>query len=143
MILLHGFSFDLRSWDPQLPALSVQHRIVRYDLRGFGRSTDPSGPYRHLDDLRVLIETLDLPRPILVGLSLGANVALAYSIAHAAQVGGLVLASPGLPGHRWRIPRPPEAAAAFAAEHGVAAARKFWLEQPIFDSLRAHPAEYR
>lgn len=143
MILLHGFSFDRRSWDPQMSSLAARHRIVRYDLRGFGASTAPRGPYRHFDDLRALTDALILRKPVLVGLSLGANVALAYSIAHTEDVAGLVLASPGLPGHRWRTPRPPEAAAAFAAAHGVEAARRFWLEQPIFDSLRDHPEAYR
>jgi 3-oxoadipate enol-lactonase len=143
MILLHGFSLDRRSWDPQMPSWTAQHRVVRYDLRGFGASTVPRQPYRHLDDLHTLIQALELHEPVLVGLSLGANVALAYSIAHAPHVGGLVLASPGLPGHRWRTPRPPEAVAAFAAEHGVAAAKKFWLEHALFQSLRAQPEAYR
>jgi pimeloyl-ACP methyl ester carboxylesterase len=118
--------------------LAARHRVVRYDLRGFGGSTAPMGPYRHLDDLRALIRALDLRKPVLIGLSLGANVALAYSIEHTADVGGLILASPGLPGHQWREQRPPEAAAAFAAQHGVEAGKRFWLEQPIFHSLRDH-----
>jgi pimeloyl-ACP methyl ester carboxylesterase len=96
-----------------------------------------------MDDLRALTHAFNLGKPVLVGLSLGANVALAYSIAHPKDVGGLVLASPGLPGHRWLNPRPPEAAAAFAAEHGVAAGRRFWLDHAIFRSLRAHPDAYR
>jgi pimeloyl-ACP methyl ester carboxylesterase len=142
LVLLHGFGLDHRSWDPQRLAFAVQHRVVRYDLRGFGASTVPQGPYRHADDLRALTRALSLENPVLVGLSLGANVALAYSIAHPQDVGGLVLASPGLPGHRWRQPRPPEAAAAFAMEHGVAAGKRFWLDHAIFHSLRDHPDAY-
>jgi 3-oxoadipate enol-lactonase len=143
VILLHGFSVDHRSWDPQMVSFAGQHRVVRYDLRGFGNSAVPSGPYRHLDDLRALIQALGVSQPVLIGLSLGANVALAYSMVHANDVAGLVLASPGLPGHPWRKTRPPEAAAAFAAEHGVAAGKQFWLEHPMFSSLRDHPAAYR
>jgi 3-oxoadipate enol-lactonase len=143
MILLHGFSLDHRSWEPQMRSLSARYRVVRYDLRGFGASTVPHGPYRHLDDLHALSHALELRRPVLVGLSLGANVALAHAIARAGEIGALVLVSPGLPGHRWRIPRPPEAAAAFAAEHGVAAGKRFWLEQPLFNSLRAYPDAFR
>ncbi len=139
IVFLHGFSFDRRSWDPQMAALAGACRVVRYDLRGFGASTAPAGPYRHSDDLRVLIETLSIERPLLVGLSLGANIALAYSIEHAAEVAGLVLASPGLPGHRWVVQRPPEAASAYAAVHGAAAGKRFWLGHPIFESLRNYP----
>jgi pimeloyl-ACP methyl ester carboxylesterase len=143
MVLLHGFSVDRRSWDPQMNSFAVSHRVVRYDLRGFGASTVPCGPYRHADDLHALMRALEVRRPVLVGLSLGANVALAYSTVHADEVAALVLASPGLPGHRWSETRPPEAAAAFAAEHGVVAGKNFWLAHPIFNSLREHPAAYR
>jgi 3-oxoadipate enol-lactonase len=139
LVLLHGFSFDQRLWDPQVGPLSKQHRVVRYDLRGFGSSTNPAGGYRHIDDLRVLLHSLNIERAVLVGLSLGANVALAYAIQHPQEVAGLVLASPGLAGHHWAVQRPPEAVAAHAASYGVAAGRKFWLEQPIFASTRRYP----
>jgi 3-oxoadipate enol-lactonase len=139
LVLVHGFSFDQRQWEPQIGPLSMQHRLVRYDLRGFGSSTRPVGGYRHIDDLRMLLRALGIERPVLVGLSLGANVVLAYAIQHAQEVAGLVLASPGLPGHHWAVQRPPEAVAAHAASHGVAAGKKFWLEHPIFTSTRRYP----
>jgi 3-oxoadipate enol-lactonase len=139
LILLHGFSFDQRLWEPQMGPLSKQHRVVRYDLRGFGSSTSPDGGYRHTDDLRMLLHSLNIERPVLVGLSLGANVAMAYAIQHPQEVGGLVLASPGLPGHHWVVQRPPEAVAAHAASYGVDAGKKFWLEHPIFASTRRYP----
>jgi 3-oxoadipate enol-lactonase len=139
LVLVHGFSFDQRQWDPQIGPLSKQHRVVRYDLRGFGSSTCPVGGYRHSDDLRVLLDSLGIERPVLVGLSLGANVVLAYTIQHPQEVAGLVLASPGLAGHHWTVQRHPEAVAAHAASHGVAAGKRFWLEHPIFTSTRRSP----
>ena len=139
LVLVHGFSFDQRQWDPQMGPLSKQHRVVRYDLRGFGSSTSPVGGYRHIDDLRMLLHSLGIERPVLVGLSLGANVVLAYAIQQPQEVAGLVLASPGLPGHRWAVQRPPEAVAAHAVSYGVDAAKKFWLEHPIFASTRRYP----
>jgi pimeloyl-ACP methyl ester carboxylesterase len=139
VVLLHGFSFDQRLWDPQMGSLSKQLRVVRYDLRGFGSSTSPTGGYRHIDDLRILLHSLNIERAVLVGLSLGANVALAYAIQYPQEVAGLVLASPGLPGHHWAVQRPPEAVAAHAASYGVDAGKKFWLEHPIFASTRRYP----
>lgn len=139
LVLLHGFSFDSDLWTPQLAPLSAQRRVLRYDLRGFGVSTKPTGAYRHVDDLHVLLTSLGITRPVLLGLSLGANVALAYAIQHPREIAGLVLASPGLPGHRWTVPRPPEAVAAHAGLNGVAAGKKLWLEHPLFDSTRRYP----
>jgi 3-oxoadipate enol-lactonase len=139
IVLVHGFSFDQRQWDPQLGPLSQHHRVVRYDLRGFGASTNPENGYRHSDDLRELLGSLSIERPVLIGLSLGANVVLAYAIEHPQAVAGLVLASPGLQGHHWAVQRPPEAVAAHAASHGVEAGKKFWLEHPIFISTGRYP----
>ena len=38
VVLIHGFSLDLRMWERQLAALVAGYQVVRYDLRGFGRS---------------------------------------------------------------------------------------------------------
>ena len=139
LVLLHGFTFDRRAWDAQMAAFSEGYRVLRYDLRGFGESSVPAGPYSHSDDLRTLLETLGLEHPILVGLSLGANVALEYALRFPGEIRALVLASPGLVGHRWTELRPPDAAAAHAHLHGIDSAKRFWLDHPLFDSLKRHP----
>jgi 3-oxoadipate enol-lactonase len=142
LVFLHGFSFDMRTWDAQVQALSRHFQVVRYDLRGFGKSTVPTGPYSHVEDLRVLMEFLSLSHPILVGLSLGANVALSFALEHPRAVRGLVLASSGLPGFTWTEPRPPDAVAAIAKSQGVEPAREFWLNHRLFASTRRSPAAF-
>lgn len=139
VVLLHGFSFDHRMWDPQVPALEATRRVVRYDLRGFGRSSPPLAGRHHLDDLVELLDRLGVERTDLVGLSLGANVALAAAAYRPERVGRLVLMSSGLPGLAWPG-RPPEEAAEVARTQGVEAARRFWLEHPILAPARASPA---
>jgi pimeloyl-ACP methyl ester carboxylesterase len=44
LVLLHGFSPDCRMWDDQMAAFTARHRVLRYDLRGFGQSPPPSAP---------------------------------------------------------------------------------------------------
>jgi 3-oxoadipate enol-lactonase len=136
IVLIHGFTFDMRTWDAQMDSLSEFFRVVRYDLRGFGKSSLPTGPYSHVEDLRVLLQFLSLSAPVLVGLSLGANIALTYALANPEAVRALVLASPGLPGFEWSEDRPPDAAAAVAESHGVETARRFWLDHQLFASVR-------
>jgi 3-oxoadipate enol-lactonase len=52
----------------------------------------------------------------------------------------LVLASPGLPGHPWTTPRPPDEAAKVARREGIAAAKHWWLDHEIFRSTERYPA---
>jgi pimeloyl-ACP methyl ester carboxylesterase len=139
VVLIHGFSFDMALWDPQFPALAGSYRTVRYDLRGFGSSGLPAARRGHIADLLALLDARGIDRAHLVGLSLGANIALAVAALHPGRVRGIVLASPGLPGHQWTTPRPPDEAAAVARRAGVAAAKRWWLSHQLFRSADAHP----
>jgi pimeloyl-ACP methyl ester carboxylesterase len=142
LVFIHGFSFDMRTWDAQVEVLSRRFQVVRYDLRGFGRSSMPTGPYSHVRDLRALTEFLALSAPVLIGLSLGANIALSCALENPHAVRGLVLASSGLPGFAWSEPRPPDAAATVAKSQGVEHARQFWLDHPLFAATRRSPAAF-
>ncbi|MDP9106283.1 MAG: alpha/beta hydrolase [Candidatus Eremiobacteraeota bacterium] len=56
----------------QFELLAGRYRVIRYDVRGFGRSALPTGAeFRYADDLRALLDYLDAPRAHLVGLSMG------------------------------------------------------------------------
>ena len=59
IVLIHGFSLNLRMWDDQIEALSENYRVIRYDVRGFGKSAVPTDRnYSHADDLMALLEHL-------------------------------------------------------------------------------------
>jgi pimeloyl-ACP methyl ester carboxylesterase len=69
VVLVHGRAVDARMWDDQLPALEDIARVVRYDVRGFGRSTrDADTSYSHGDDLWRLLDHLGIDEAVLVGL---------------------------------------------------------------------------
>ena len=72
-----GTTIDL--WDDQLPALAARFRVLRFDLRGHGRSPVPPGPYTIDDlggDLLALLDRLGLERVSMCGLSLGGMTAM-------------------------------------------------------------------
>jgi pimeloyl-ACP methyl ester carboxylesterase len=140
VVLIHGFSFDRTMWDPQFPVLASGYRTIRYDLRGFGESGLPVANRDHVTDLLALLDALGAGRAHLVGLSLGANIALAAAALHPDRVRTITLASPGLPGYPWRTPRPPEEAASVARAEGIEAAKRWWLSHEIFRSARGNPA---
>ena len=139
VVFVHGFSVDHAMWDAQISAVGGRATTVRYDLRGFGRSGPPNPERNHLDDLVDLVDRLALEPAVVVGLSLGANVALALAAARPERARAVVLASPGLPGRTWATPRPPDMVLDHARAHGVESARRFWLDLPLFDSTRRRP----
>jgi 3-oxoadipate enol-lactonase len=94
VVLLHGGVMDRRMWDREADAWASRFRVVRYDLRGHGRSADVTGPFSALDDLAGVLDAVRAQRAHLVGLSLGSRVALDFAIARPERVDRLVLAGP-------------------------------------------------
>ena len=82
VVLLHGWPFDGRSWEPQLhPLLEAGYRVINYDRRGFGRSSAPVTGYDFdtlSADLDTVMRTLDLTDVSLVGFSLGTGEVARY-----------------------------------------------------------------
>ncbi len=95
VILLHGHSLDRTMWDPQMADLSRHFRVIRYDLRGYGRSTMPhEGEDRlHAEDLRLLMDDLGIAKAHIVGLSLGGTVALDMVALHPERLLSVTAAS--------------------------------------------------
>jgi pimeloyl-ACP methyl ester carboxylesterase len=96
VVLLHGANLDHRMWDDQVAPLAHAHTVVRYDLRGFGRSTRGSISDAHAEDLKALVDHLELDRVSLLGHSLGAGAAVDFAIAYPDAVRALLLVSSSL-----------------------------------------------
>jgi pimeloyl-ACP methyl ester carboxylesterase len=99
VVLLHGGGLDHRMWTDQLTVLAADHRVLAVDARGHGWSSTPTGPFRHGDDLAVLLAALDLAPATLVGVSMGASTALdvALEYPHLARAVVVVGAGTGEP----------------------------------------------
>jgi 3-oxoadipate enol-lactonase len=118
VVLIHAGVCDSRMWDPQWAAFARDHRTVRYDLRGFGRSELTPGRYAHARDLANLLGELGVGRAALVGASFGGRVAMELAVARPDLVEALVVAGASLPGHDWSAPM-----RAFFAEEDAAVER--------------------
>jgi 3-oxoadipate enol-lactonase len=99
--LIHEGICDSRMWDPQWETFPRTHRVLRYDLRGFGRTPLEPGRFSNARDLIDLLEHHGFDRVSLVGVSLGGRVALEVALDRPDLVAALVLVGPGLPGHDW------------------------------------------
>lgn len=73
VVLVHGHSLDRRMWDGQWQAFAQRHRVIRYDARGYGRSSQQSETlqFTHVGDLLTLMDSLHLKQAHIVGLSMG------------------------------------------------------------------------
>jgi 3-oxoadipate enol-lactonase len=131
VVFIHAFSVDRRMWELQVAEFESRFRVIRYDLRGHGRSVAPTEPYTGYDDLRALLDTLGISRATVVGLSAGAEVATNFAIAYPDRAAGLVLAAPGLGGYS--TPPLPWVTPVFeaAAAGDVERAAKLWAKTPI------------
>jgi pimeloyl-ACP methyl ester carboxylesterase len=99
--LVHEGICDSRMWDPQWDSWSREFRLLRVDLRGFGRTPLEPGRFAHARDLIAALEAHGFDRVALVGVSLGGRVVLEVALARPELVSALVLVAPGLPGHAW------------------------------------------
>lgn len=98
VILLHGFGASLHTWEPWAERLSRDHRVIRFDLPGFGLTgPDPTGDYsdrRSLHVLAALMDRLGIERASLIGNSLGGKIAWRFAAQDPGRVDKLVLISP-------------------------------------------------
>jgi pimeloyl-ACP methyl ester carboxylesterase len=143
IVFVHGFGLDCRMWDQQFSCFSKQYRVLRYDLRGFGRSDTPKELYSHTNDLVKILDFLNINKAHLVGLSMGGGVAVNFALQAPERVLSLTLASTGLDGY---VPtrRDEDTAGRFKEVEKYAEiedfekARQKWLELPHFQYVLDH-----
>ncbi|MFG6666168.1 alpha/beta fold hydrolase [Halomonas sp. HNIBRBA4712] len=82
VVLIHGWPLSGRSWEPQVPALvEAGYKVITYDRRGFGKSTQTDGGYDYdtlASDLKKLLDALDVHDATLVGFSMGGGEVARY-----------------------------------------------------------------
>lgn len=98
LLFIHAGVADMRMWDVQIVHFSPDYRTIRFDMRGFGKSTMQPGTFSLHGDVIGLLDALGIAKAILVGLSFGSMVALNVALVAPERVLGLILASPSVDG---------------------------------------------
>jgi 2-succinyl-6-hydroxy-2,4-cyclohexadiene-1-carboxylate synthase len=140
VVLVHGFTQTLRSWEPVAARLAARWQVVRVDLPGHGGSGGVRVGFA--EAARLLGEAGGVG--VYVGYSMGGRLCLRLALDRPDLVGGLVLigASPGIadPGDRAGRRADDEALAGRIEREGVAAFLERWLAGPLFATLPAEAA---
>jgi non-heme chloroperoxidase len=130
IVLIHGFPLSGRSWEKQVPALlGAGYRVITYDRRGFGDSSQPSFGYDYdtfTQDLHELITALDLHDVVLGGMSMGGGEVARYFGAYGSERVGAAAIISGVPPFLLKTPDTPNG-----------------LDQGVFDGIQAAIAEDR
>ncbi|MRR11956.1 alpha/beta fold hydrolase [bacterium] len=91
VVLIHDGIVHAVGWDDVLPALASQFEVIRYDRRGYGRSTAPQAPFSPLADLEAVVRHARIAKAHLVGSSSGGGLAIDFALAHPEKVASLTL----------------------------------------------------
>jgi 3-oxoadipate enol-lactonase len=96
LVLIHGLGADLHYWDVHVPMLARFHRVLRSDVRGFGASDIPAGPYSaslFAHDLDAWLTVCGVVEAHVLGISMGGVIAQRFALDYPARVRSLILVS--------------------------------------------------
>jgi pimeloyl-ACP methyl ester carboxylesterase len=142
LVFVHAGIADSRMWDGQLAAFADRYKVIRHDMRGFGRTAMVEGPYAHHEDLRGLLDFLGVGRAHLVGCSMGGGAVLDFALEYPQRVGNLVLVGSAVGGFRPDFDPPAQWDEIVAADEAGDLERISELEVQIWvDGPRRSPDE--
>jgi 3-oxoadipate enol-lactonase len=146
LLLLHAGVGDSRMWDDQFGVFAQQFKVIRYDLRGWGKSVVGPGMFSSHEDVAGLLNFLGVRKMYVIGLSFGGRVAIDFTLAHPEVVDALILGAPAVSGYEFS-----EGVQRFAEEEDdlldlgdLAAATelnlRMWVDGPYRTPDRVDPA---
>jgi 3-oxoadipate enol-lactonase len=149
VLFIHGNFGDRRHWDEQFLVFARKHRVIRYDVRGFGVSALPieGQAYSHHRDAAELLRFLGIPSAHIIGLSMGAGIAADFVLAHPEMSRSLVSVGPWVvgfdsPAVNELFDRFKTVASVFKSD-GKDVALKQFTDLILGDSLRDQPVRKR
>ena len=147
LVLVHAGIADSRMWDGQFEAFAGRYRVVRYDMRGFGRTVvTAGGPYSHHEDMRGLLDYLGIEQARFVGCSMGGKTVIDFALEFPERTRTLVLVGPAVGGFEPDVEPPEEWDELVAADEAGDFERvselevRVWVDGPYRGTDRVEPA---
>jgi 3-oxoadipate enol-lactonase len=146
LVFIHAGVSDHRMWDPQFEAFASRFKVIRYDHRGFGKSTFPEEAFALRDDLLAVLRYLGIGQAALIGCSMGGATAIDFTLEHPGMVTALVPVGAGVSGwNDWS----PESINLFTemmglvqkgdADRAFEISAHYWIDGPAREAARVDP----
>jgi len=140
IVLIHGNGGDCRHWDDQFEVFAKSHKVIRYDVRGYGKSAVPvqGGSYGDHEDLKALLGYLGISKAHIAGFSMGSEIAVNFVLAYPEMSSSLIPVGPWVSGYT--SPAADEIwddlgkVSSIVKESGTRAAAEYWINAPIFNA---------
>ena len=92
LVMVHAGVADSRQWNNEFAYFAQDNKVIRYDMRGYGKSEPVDGEFSHMNDLVSLLDTLGVHESIaIMGCSMGGGLAMDFALTHPARVKALVM----------------------------------------------------
>ena len=96
LLMIHAGVADSRQWNNEFTEFSQNYHVIRYDMRGYGKSEPVDGEFSHLSDLVSLLNSLGIHEPLVVmGCSMGGGLAMDFALTHPSRVKALIMVDAG------------------------------------------------
>jgi len=108
-VMIHAGVADSRQWNNEFAFFAQGYRVVRYDMRGYGKSEPVDGEFSHMSDLVSILDALEIQGPfVLMGCSMGGGLAMDFALTHPSRVKALIMVGSGPSGLKLDVPTLPK-----------------------------------
>jgi pimeloyl-ACP methyl ester carboxylesterase len=108
LVMIHAGIADLRMWDDQFLGLAQNYKVIRYDMRGYGKTAPVDGEFSGHEDLYALLKYLNVEKACVMGCSKGGGVAMNFTLEHPDMSSALIMVCSGPGGFEFDEPPPPQ-----------------------------------
>jgi pimeloyl-ACP methyl ester carboxylesterase len=96
LVMIHAGVADSRQWNNEFTAFAQSYQVIRYDMRGYGKSEPVEGEFSHMSDLASLLDALEIhDSVVLMGCSMGGGLAMDFALTYPARARALIMVDSG------------------------------------------------
>jgi pimeloyl-ACP methyl ester carboxylesterase len=107
LVMIHAGVADSRQWNNEFAFFSQTHQVLRYDMRGYGKSEPVEGEFSHLSDFDSILDALGIDEPlVLMGCSMGGSLAMDFALSHPAKARAIIMVGSAPSGLELDVPTP-------------------------------------